>query len=61
MNTAIMGIVREPMNIQVIEENYGKTHFDELIDPALVVIFDSVRATRLNLLKNAKNNMIDNF
>lgn len=49
------------MNIQVMEDNDGKTHFDELIDLALVVISDSAWETRFNLLKNAKNNMIDNF
>ena len=65
MNTVKMEIVREPMNIQVMEDNDGKTHFDELIDPALVVISYNVRETRFNLLnntkKNTKNNMIDNF
>ena len=56
-----MGIVREPMNIQVMEDKDGKAHFDELIDPALVLISNRTRETRINLLKNAKNNMIDNF
>ena len=61
MNTTKMGIVRELMNLQVMEDNDGKAHFDELIDLALVVISDNVRETRLNLLNNEKDNMLDNF
>ena len=61
LNTANMGIVRDRMNIQVMEEIDGKTHFDELIDPALVFISDSARKTEFNLLNNVKNSMIDNF
>ena len=60
-DTAKLGIVREPMNIKVMEDFDGKTHFDKLIDPALVVIFDSARETGFNLLNNAKNSMIDKF
>ena len=60
-DTAKLGIVRELMNIQVMEDIDGKTHFDELIDPALVVILDSVQDTEFNLLNNVKNNVIDNF
>ena len=56
-----MGIVKELMNLQVMEDNDGKAHFNELIDPALVVILDNVREIGLNLLNNGKNNMIDNF
>ena len=56
-----MQIVRELMNLQVMEDNDGKSHFDELIDPTLVVISNNARETGLNLLNNAKNNMIDNF
>ena len=61
MNTEKMGIVKEPMNIQVMEDNDGESHFDELIDPALVLISDSARETGLNLLNNAKNSMTKNF
>ena len=60
-DTARLGIVREPMNIQVMEDINVKTHFDELIDPTLVVIFDSAWETGFNLLNNVKNSMIDNF
>ena len=56
-----MAIVRELMNIQVMEDIDKKTHFDELIDPVLVVILDSAQDTGVNLLNNAKNIMIDNF
>ena len=41
MDTNKLRIFRESMNIQVMEDLNGKTHFNELIDPALVVIFDS--------------------
>ena len=61
MKTMKMGIVKEPMNLQVMEDNDGKAHFEELIDPTLVVILDNVREIGLNLLNNGKNNMIDNF
>ena len=60
-NTVKMLIFRELMNIQVMEDNDGKAHFDELIDPNLVIIYNSVWETRFNLLKNAKNNMIEKF
>ena len=60
-DTMKLGIVRESMNIQVMEDNDGKTHFDELIDPTLVVISDNAWKICLNLLNNAKNSMIDNF
>ena len=49
-----MGIIRETMNPQVMEEKDGKIHFDELIDPALVAILDNVREIGLNLLNNTK-------
>ena len=61
MKIAKMGIVRELMNFQVMEENDGKAHFDELIDLSLVVISNNARETGLNLLNNAKKIMIDNF
>ena len=60
-DTTKLGIVREPMNIQVMEDIDGKTHFDKLIDPSLVVISDSARDSIFNLLNNVKNSMIDNF
>ena len=34
---------------------------EELIDPALVAITDNAREVGMNLLNNARNNMIDNF
>ena len=58
---AKMGIVRETMNPQVMEDKEGKIHFNKLIDPTLVEISDNARETGLNLLNNAKNSMIDNF
>ena len=61
MDTAKFGIVREQMNIQVMEDLEGKTHFDELIDRALVVISNNAQETGFNLLDNTKNSMIDNF
>ena len=61
MDTARLGIFREPMNIQVMEDLDGKTHFDELINPALVVISNSTQEIGFNLLNNVKNSMIDNF
>ena len=61
MDIARMGIVREPVNIQVLEDLEGKTHYEKLIDPALLVISNNVREISFNLLNNAKNNLIDNF
>ena len=49
------------MNILVMKDIDGKTHFDELIDPTLVVILNSSRDIRFNLLNNVKNSMIDNL
>ena len=61
MDTARLGIVRESMNIQVLEDYDGRTHFDELIDPALLVISNNAHETSFNLLNKVKNCMIDNF
>jgi hypothetical protein len=61
MDTTRLGIVREPMNIQVMEDLNGRTHYDELIDPTLLVLSDNTRETDFNLLNNVKNDMIDNF
>ena len=61
MNKAKLGIFRDPLNIQVIEDIDGRTNFDDLIDLGMVVILNNTRETRLNLLNNARNNMIDNF
>ena len=58
---AKMGIFRETMNPQVMEDKEGKIHFDELIDPTLVEILDNAREIGLSLLNNAKNSMINNF
>ncbi len=49
------------MNIQVLEDLDNRTHYDELIDPALLVIFDNAWETGFNLLNNAKNSLIDNL
>ena len=55
------GIVREPAKIQVPEDLDRSTHYNELIDPALLVISDNVRETGFNFLNNSKNSLIDNF
>ncbi len=36
-------------------------HYDELINPALVVLSNSAQETSFNLLNNVKNIMINNF
>lgn len=59
--TSKMGIVREVKNLQILEEKEGKIHLEDLIEPALVAIIDNAREVGMNLLNNAKNNMIDNF
>ena len=61
IDNARLGIVREPVNIQVLGDLDDRTHYDELIDPALLVFSHNVRETRFNFLNNAKNNLIDNF
>ena len=42
-------------------ENQEEPRFEELIDSAIVAISDRARETRMNLLNNAQNSMIDNF
>ena len=56
-----MGIFREAMNPQILVENQEEPRLEELIDPAIVAITDRARETGMNLLKNARNIMIDNF
>ena len=60
-DTSKLGIVRELMNIQVMEDINVKIHFDKIIDLALVVISNSAWDFGFNLLNNVKNSMIDNF
>ena len=50
MENARLGSVREPMNIQVLEDLDGRTHYDELIDSALLVISNNVHETSFNFL-----------
>ena len=59
--TSKMGIVREAMNPQILEEKEGKIQLGELIDPMLMSISDNMRRRGMHLLNNAKNNMVDNF
>ena len=58
---ANLGIVREPVKLQVLENLDSSTHYDELIDPTLLVLSENVRETSFNFLNNAKNSLIDNF
>ena len=39
----------------------GRIHLEELIDPTLVILSDNTREMGMNLLKNARNSMVDNF
>ena len=55
-----MGIFREAMNPQVLVENQEGSWLEGLIDPMIVAISDKARETGMNLLNNARNNMIDN-
>ena len=61
MDTARLGIVKELLNIQVLEDLDGRTHFDELIDLDMLVMFDNMCEIGFNLLNNAKNCLIDNL
>ena len=61
VDRASMGIVREPAKIQVLGDLDSSTHYDELLDPTLLVLSDNVRETGFNFLNNAKNSLIDNF
>ena len=61
MDTARLGIVKELVNIQVLEDLDGRTDYDELIDPAMLVISDNAQETGFNLLNNVKNFLIANF
>ena len=58
---ASLGIVREPDKLQVLGDLDSSTHYDELIDPTLLVISDNVHETGFNFLNSVKNNLIDNF
>ena len=61
VRTTKMGVLREAMNPQILVENLEKLRLEELIDPAIVAIFDKAREIGMNLLNNSCNNMIDNF
>jgi len=39
----------------------SSTHYDELLDPTLLVLSDNVCETGFNILNNAKSSLIDNF
>ena len=61
VRTSKMGIVREFMDPQILEEKEGKIQMEELIDLTLVAIIDNKRELGMNLLNNAINSMINNF
>lgn len=56
-----MGIIRESVNSKFLDDEYGGTQKEELIDLALVVLHENMREIELNLLNNAKKIMLDNF
>ncbi len=56
-----MGIFREVMNPQILVDNQEEQHLEDLIDPVIVEISDNAKESRMNLLKNSHNNMIDNY
>lgn len=60
-NTSNLGIVREPINLHVLQEKAGDLQMEELIDLALMVISDKAREFKMDLLNNAKNSLVDNF
>lgn len=61
MGSLSLGIVREPVSIQVMEDLEGKTHYDELIDPSMLVLADKMRETGFNLLNNTKCDILENL
>lgn len=56
-----MGIFREVMNPHILVDNQEEPRLEELINPAIVAISNNAREFEMNLLKNAYNNMVDNF
>lgn len=58
---AKMRIFREAINPQILVDNQEEQRLEELIDPTIVAILNKARETGMNLLNNARNNMIDNF
>ena len=56
-----MGIVREVMNPQILEEKEGKIQLEELIELTLVAITRNMREVGINVLNNTKNSMINDF
>ena len=56
-----MGIFREAMNPQILMENQEEPRLRELIDLVIVAISDKARETRMNLLNDGRNSMIENF
>lgn len=56
-----MGIIREAIYPQILEDTDGKVHKEEMIDPALVVLSNKAREMEMNFLNNTENCMLDQF
>ena len=56
-----MGIVKKTIHSKAMEGKDGKIQIEELIDPAMVILSDNAREMEMNLLNNARNNMVGNF
>ena len=56
-----MGIFKKTIQPKVLEGDDGKIYLDELIDLKMVVLNENAREVGMNLLNNARNNMVDNF
>ena len=59
--TSKKGIFREAMNPQVLVDNQEGSRLEDLIDLTIVAISDKAMKIWMNLLKNARNTMIDNI
>lgn len=61
MDSVSLGIVREPMSIQVMEDLEGKNHYEKLIDLATLILADNTREIGFKFLNNVKSGMLDHF
>lgn len=61
MDNIHLGIAREPINLQIHEDMKGKVELQKLIDPAMLIMSNFSKEDNINVLNNAKNNMMDKF
>ncbi len=61
MDNICLGIAKETINLQIHEDLKGKVELHKLIDPMMLIMSEFSKECNINVLNNAKNNMMDNF